>query len=178
MDTENTILRENKYSRAEAVKYATTYALKPNPAYRYFPLVGDNSGNCANFISQCLLAGGAPMDFNTQRPWWYKKNGDNVMSSTWSLSWTVAHSLYFYLKVNESMNAKGVKGLEVYDKGQLELGDLMFFEDNKGTIFHSAIITSFRGRNPLISQNSFEALNIPYLKSWRANKIHFMKIHI
>nr|WP_246582931.1 amidase domain-containing protein [Clostridium simiarum] len=173
-----TLYRQNRYSRLAATKYAITYALKPNPKYRYFPLVDDKGGDCANFLSQCLFAGGAPMDFNTARPWWYKSYNGNIMKDTWSISWAVAHSLYYYLKVSESINSPGVKGLEVYNKKDLELGDLIFFENNKGTIFHSAIITSFLGREPLISQHSFEALNIPYRSSWTPSKFHFIKVII
>lgn len=171
--------RQNKYLRVNAVKYALTYALTPNPAFRYFPLTNDTSGDCANFVSQCLLAGGAPMDFNLKRPWWYKTNGtSNVKDDTWSISWAVAHSLYYYLKVNEEKNSSGVKGLEIYNKNQLQIGDLIFFEDINKVIFHSAIITSFSGNEPLISHHSFEALNIFYKSSWPASKYHFIKVSI
>lgn len=174
----NKTYRQNNYKRSSAVNYAITYALNPNPKYRYFPLIGDTSGNCANFVSQCLFAGGALMDFNNHHPWWYKKYNDNVMKDTWSISWAVAHSLYYFLKVNESINSPYVKGLEVSNKELLEVGDLVFFEDNRRVIFHSAIVTSFIGKEPLISQNSFDALNIPFRSSWTAYKIHFVKIII
>lgn len=172
------LFRQNQYSRSDAVKYAITYALKPNPAYRYFPLINDSSGDCANFLSQCLYAGGAPMSFNSHNSWWYKHNAISRNNDTWSISWTVAHSLYWYLKINQESNSPGVKGLEVPNASALELGDLMFFEDNKGNIFHSAIVTSFLYNQPLISHHSFEALNIPYQRSWPASKLHFLKISI
>lgn len=171
--------RANRYSRINAVKYAKTYALHPNPSFRYFPLIGDSSGDCANFISQCLLAGGGPMIFNSSYPWWYKKaNTISTKDDTWSTSWTTANSLYWTLKVNQQTKAFGIKGLEVYDIRLLELGDLMFFEGNNGHIFHSTIVTSFRNSQPLISHHSFEALNIFYKNSWPAKRIHFLKISI
>jgi hypothetical protein len=170
--------RVNGYLRNNAVKYAIKYALKPNKAYRYFPLVNDSSGNCANFISQCLYAGGAPMNYNRQNPWWYKHNSINFQNDKWSISWTVAHSLYWYLKTNHQSKLYGAKGLEVRNISELQLGDLIFFENDKGAIFHSAIVTSFLHNQPLISHNSFEALNIPYASSWPASKLHFLKISI
>lgn len=172
--------RANQYSRINAVKYAKTYALFPNPRFRYFPLINnDSSGDCANFISQCLLAGGAPMLYNSAHPWWYNKaNTVSTKDDTWSVSWTVAHSLYWLLKNNQASMAPGINGLEVNDINLLELGDLMFFEDNNEKIFHSAIITSFRYSQPLISHHSFEALNIFYKSSWPANQIHFLKISL
>lgn len=172
--------RTNQYSRINAVKYARTYALHPNPSFRYFPLINDDtSGDCANFISQCLLAGGAPMIYNSSHPWWYKKaNTASTKDDTWSISWAVANSLYWTLKVNQQTKASGIKGLEVYDSNLLELGDLIFFEDNNGKIFHSTIITSFRYSQPLVSHHSFEALDISYKNSWPAERVHYLKISL
>jgi hypothetical protein len=173
MDYYENKFRQNNYSRANAVNYARTYALKPNPAYRYFPLQGEASGDCANFISQCLRAGGAPFSFNPRNPWWYKRK--NINNDTWSISWSVAHSLYWYLKINNELKLPGLKGIEVNSTQTLELGDLIFYQDTKGVIFHSAIITGFN-KIPLVSHHSYEALNIPYINSYKANKNRFIKI--
>ncbi|OFI01380.1 putative amidase domain protein [Clostridium acetireducens DSM 10703] len=171
--------RQNGYSRVDAVRYATTYALSPNPAFRYFPVINNSSGDCTNFISQCLLAGGAKMQYNNSHPWWYNNKGTpNVMDDTWSIPWAVANSLYYYLKTNQEKKSPYVKGLEVYDKSLLDVGDLICYEGNDGVVFHSAIITSFFNGEPLVSQHSFEALNIPYEKSWITRKHHFLKISI
>lgn len=172
--------RANQYSRMNAVKYARAYALHPNPGFRYFPLINnDTSGDCTNFISQCLLAGGAPMDFNSSHAWWYNKaNTASTKDDTWSISWTVAHSFYWLLKTNEQSKASGIKGLEVHDIKSLELGDLILYENDKGIIFHTAIITAFRNSQPLVSHHSFEALDLFYKSSWKANRIHFIKISI
>lgn len=170
--------RQNSYSRINAVQYATTYALKANPYYRYFPLINDSSGDCANFVSQCLKAGGAPMTYGNN-PWWYNHSSPNTTKDdTWSLSWTVAHSLYWHLKISNANNQYGAKGKETNNINELQIGDLVFFEDNKGQIFHSAIITAFNNNAPLISHHSYEALNIPIQNSWPSNKIHFLKISI
>lgn len=156
------------YSRNNAVNYAVKYALHPNPDYRYFPIINNTSGDCANFLSQCLYAGGIPMSSR----WWYRMNGSqNTMLHTWSVSWAVAHSLYWMLKTNVPPLAK-----EVDSASQLEIGDVMFFEDSKGVIFHSAIVTTAYNGRILISHHSFEALNIPYLASWKGEKLHFLKI--
>jgi hypothetical protein len=171
--------RANRYSRSAAVRYAVTYALKPNPAYRYFPLINDTSGDCANFLSQCLRAGGAPLTYAPGHVWWYNSKGNsNVNDDSWSVSWTVAHSLYWYLKINQASGFSGVKGLEVESQSQLELGDLIFFEDRTGLIFHSSIVTGFSNGTPLVSHHSYEALNIPYTRSWPAGKYHFLKVSI
>ncbi len=51
----------SKYSWQDAYNYAKTYWDKKNPNYRYYP-----RNNCANFVSQCLVAAGIPTDSN-----WY-----------------------------------------------------------------------------------------------------------
>lgn len=171
--------RQNKYLRFEAVSYALTYALNPNPKYRYFELIDDNGGDCTNFTSQCLFAGGAKMNYGNNWSWWYNnKNTSNVMDDTWSISWAVAHSLYYYLKNNEEVNSPYVKGLEVTNERELELGDLIFYENNNKKIFHSAIVTSFLNGFPLVSQHTPNASNIYYQNSWKAKKYHYVKIVI
>lgn len=172
--------RANRYNRAEAVRYALTYALTPNSSYRIFSSVGDGGGNCTNFISQCLRAGGAPFAYDAN-PWWYRSSGGNVMKDRWSLSWAVAHSLYWTLKNREKRKARGLRAIEVQDMQMLELGDIIQYEDYKNMIYHSAIITamSIEGgvKVPLISQNTYNARNISYIKP-KAKKMHLMKIEV
>ena len=167
--------RKSSYNKLNAVNYAVKYALTPNPAYRYFPLINNTSGDCANFVSQCLNAGGALMSRNPPNMWYNNNN-------TWSLSWSVAHSLYWYLKSNKSLSNNGPKGLEVDDINNLELGDVVFYENYKGTIFHSAIVTSLINvdeiTQPLISQHSYPLLNSSYKKSYAYKRVHFLKISI
>lgn len=161
-----------RYSRAAAVEYATKYALKPNPNYKYFSL-SNTGGDCSNFLSQCLGAGGGIMSSD----WWYRHySPPNTNYDTWAVSWAVAHSLYWYLKRNSGTNTSSIKGIEVSNVDLLELGDLIFYEDSGGRIFHSAIVTYKSNYEVLISQHSYEALNISYLKTWSAKKTHYMKI--
>lgn len=157
------------YSRAKAVNYAVKYAQSPNPSYKYFLVQGDNGGDCTNFISQCLRAGGAPMVFSGKNRWWYT-------SKNWSVSWAVAGSLYWYLKTNATKNLYGVRGMQVDSVSMLEPGDLIFYENRKGRIQHSAMITSFNRSYPLISQHTPNVLNIPYEKDW-AIRMYFLKIY-
>lgn len=176
----NIIYRQNRYNRSDAVKYARTYALTPNPNFRYLTSHGDGGGDCSNFISQCLLAGGAHMDFSSQKPWWYKR-GYNRLHDTWSVSWAVAHSLYWTLKSRNELKLPGLKTIEVPDVSSLELGDIIQYENKNGVIYHSTIITDFtfdKGiKLPLISQHTFDAMNISYVKP-AAKKAHFMKVWI
>ncbi|MBU3114352.1 amidase domain-containing protein [Clostridium lacusfryxellense] len=163
----------NKYNRRSAVNYAVKYAVDPNENYKYFKFINGNGGDCTNFVSQCLKAGGAPMDKNNIRPWWYQ-------SGKASICWGVAHSLYWYLKMNQSTKRNAIKGQEVQDVNELEIGDVIFYENYRNIIFHAAIITSLidieGNKEPRISQHSNNQLNETYKKNYDYKKEHFLKI--
>ncbi|MEM1506501.1 amidase domain-containing protein, partial [Domibacillus sp. 8LH] len=74
------------YDRLAAVQYAERWWNSYNPNFRKFEV------DCTNYISQCLLAGGAPMRGAPvrERGWWYNQD-------SWSFSWAVAHSMRWYL---------------------------------------------------------------------------------
>lgn len=167
----------NKYNGRAAANYAVKYALVPNKSYKYFQSINENGGDCTNFVSQCLRAGGAPQDYNNLRPWWY-----DMKQGKASVCWAVAHSLYWYLKTNQSSNRTAIKGLEVDNVLELEIGDIIFYENYRNVIFHGAVVTSFAriGGNsePLISQHTFNLLNVTYKKDYSYKKLHFLKISL
>lgn len=168
------------YSRERAVYYALKYGLNPNPDYAYFASHSGGGGDCTNFVSQCLHAGGIQMDFGPRWSWWYRRvSAYHPQTDRWSLSWAVANSLYRCLKSRHKLNMQGLRGLEVNDTGLLEIGDVIQYENFDGMIYHSAIITGFEylggRRQPLISQHSFDAVNIPYMKS-SSKAAHFIRI--
>lgn len=160
--------KNSNYSKINSVNYALKYALNPNPAYRYFVSKYTIGGDCTNFTSQCVFSGGAPMIFSGKNIWWY----DNLHCS---ISWSTAHSFYWYLKINFDNNLYGIKGKEVFSFSELEIGDLIFYRNVNNKISHSAIITDFKNNIPLICQHTPELLNIPYIKPWASN-IHLIKI--
>lgn len=82
------------YNRTTAVSYANTYALSYNSNYRSF---AGSGGDCANFVSQCLYAGGLSMS-NTWKYIW--SSGNNRNNDTCTAAWNNANSLKNYLKNN------------------------------------------------------------------------------
>lgn len=163
-----------EYNRKLAISYALKYALEPNKYYKFYKFDNGYGGDCTNFVSQCLRAGGAPMDYNSGRPWWYDGKGKA------SVCWAVANSLFWYLKTNQRLNRTGVKGLEVENLSETQIGDVVFYENYNNSIFHAAIITSFveesGSRQPRISQHSLNQVNETYIKSYDYKKAHFIKI--
>lgn len=117
-----------KYDRLQAVKYAERWWNDFNPAYKKFEV------DCTNFISQCLHAGEAPMIGypNRGKGWWMRSNN-------WSYSWTVAHSLRWYLP-----HAKlGLRAKEVSDPSELKRGDIICYDfQGDGRFDHTTIVTA------------------------------------
>lgn len=116
------------YERREAVRYAERWWNSYNPDYPVF------SDDCTNYISQCLHAGGAPMRGapNRERGWWY--DGNN-----WSFSWSVAHSLRWYLSGSEI----GLKGEELEAPEELLPGDVICYDfQGDGRWDHTTIVVA------------------------------------
>lgn len=61
------------------LKYARRWALSRNPAYYDFDSLG---GDCTNFVSQCICAGGAVMNYTRDLGWYYISPRDRA--AAWS----------------------------------------------------------------------------------------------
>lgn len=59
-----------QYNPSAAVSYARKYALSPNSAYTYYT----KNGDCTNFVSQCVYAGGIPQNPGVWMPGQYDWN--------------------------------------------------------------------------------------------------------
>lgn len=125
----------NEYDRIGAVSYARQWALSHNPKYANYENYG---GDCTNYISQCVKAGGIPFDNlgeNIMKKWyWYS---DDYRTPTW----TASESFYKYIIYN---NREDTYNFGVYARSanynELELGDIvqLVFE---GKAYHSMIVT-------------------------------------
>ena len=77
-----------EYNRSQAVLYALFWAFSRNPAYYDFSYIG---GDCTNFVSQSLYAGGEVMNFTPTFGWYFISSEDR------SPSWTGVEFLYNFL---------------------------------------------------------------------------------
>ncbi len=130
------------YDREAAVWYADRWWDGRNPAYPSFDV------DCTNYISQCLRAGGAPMHGSPARDrgWWI--TGDN-----WSFSWSVAHSLRWYLAGSQ----RGLTAVQVASAEELELGDVILYDfQGDGRFDHSTIVTAKDGASPLVNAHTYD----------------------
>ncbi|MDF2698776.1 MAG: hypothetical protein K0Q49_332 [Haloplasmataceae bacterium] len=158
------------YSFEKAVNYAFKYYENPNPDYRYFKVYEYDGGDCTNFVSQCLLAGGIEMVKDDIAPWWY-----NTENHTYSPSWVLSNSLYNTIKSRSQKSDVGPRAIEVDNLNQLNYGDLIFYRNKKNVINHVAIVTAFFNGSPLITQHSPDVVNISYYKPQKT-RMHFIKI--
>lgn len=135
------------YRRDLAVAYAERWWNEPNPAYENFEV------NCTNYVSQCLFAGRAPMNYTGRREsgWWYK--GRVGGREWWSFSWAVADSLRRYLAMPRSF---GLRAQEVDAPEKLKLGDVICYDwDGTGRFGHNTIVTAFTADGePLVNANT------------------------
>lgn len=139
------------YNRAKTVQYAETWWQTPNPKYEEFEV------DCTNFVSQCLFAGGAPMDYTGKRDlgWWYAgKKGNQEL---WSFSWAVANSLQTFL----SHSRRGLKGHAVDDPSELQPGDTISYDwDGDGRYQHNTIVIGKDANGmPLVNAHTYNSRN-------------------
>jgi cell wall-associated NlpC family hydrolase len=141
--------RKIRYDRSKAVQYAEAWWNSVNPRYLEFEV------DCTNFVSQCLYAGGAPMDYTGKRAtgWWYagKKGGQEL----WSFSWAIADSLNNFVLTSR----RGLHGTRVGSPQELQLGDIICYDwDGDGRYQHNTIVTA-KDANwmPLVNAHTYNA---------------------
>lgn len=162
------------YDREKAVEYAKKYALTPNTKeWKNYEAYG---GDCTNFISQALFAGGIPFDHQgldvTKKWYWYS---DQYRTP----SFTSANALKDYMLGNEGFGLVATLG----DMQSMQLGDIVQLGDfNKTT--HSMIVVGIikDEENPeltkdlLIAQrsvtNGIHGYNIP-LSTKPDNRVYY-----
>ncbi|MEF2966139.1 amidase domain-containing protein [Paenibacillus sp. M1] len=139
-------LRSDPYRREDAVLYADRWWDGFNPEFAEFEV------DCTNYISQCLFAGGAPINYTGKREsgWWYK--GYVGGKEGWSYSWSVANALERFL----TNSGSGLRAELVSRPEQLELGDVIVYDwDGDGSFQHSTIVTAFdAGGMPLVNAHT------------------------
>ncbi|RKN71241.1 amidase domain-containing protein [Paenibacillus ginsengarvi] len=144
--TTDPVYRYTVYDRSKARDYAERWWNGANPKYLQFEV------DCTNFVSQCLFAGGAPMNYTGKREsgWWYQ--GRDGSRELWSYSWAVAHSLQLLLA-----GSKGGLRAEVVDAPQkLSIGDVICYDwEGDGRFQHNTIVTGFdKAGMPLVDAHT------------------------
>ena len=151
------------YDRNKAIQYAQEWALKRNPKYYNYDSIG---GDCTNFISQCLLAGGGIMNY-TKTFGWYYINANNK-----SPSWSGVNYLYNFLTRN--FGGVGPIGKKI-SRNKVKEGDLIQLAFNKKVLEHSLIITKIEDEEIFVTTHTEDSLN-RNLKNYNYSDIRFIHI--
>ena len=128
------------YDRDAAVAYAMEWvdplAVKRNPDWFLYDGYG---GNCNNFISQCLYAGGIPMDWDGYAQWkWFDDEVDTWnQPSGRSPAWAGVEEFYNYAENNSGFGLAAEVHSNLYAG---EPGDVLQYGAT-GEWRHSVIIT-------------------------------------
>ena len=135
------------YNRQAAIAYAHKWAFGRNPKYGDFSEMG---GDCSNFISQCLVGGGAVMNETKDIGWFY-----HSMHSR-AAGWTAVPYLYKFLVNNRG---RGPFAHEI-PPGETEPGDIVQLKfAGKEDYSHSLLVVSAA---PLrVACHSFDSDNRP-----------------
>ena len=121
------VLRLGQYDRTAAVKYAHLWALDRNPKYYDFENLG---GDCTNFCSQVLHAGGCPMNNSRTNGWHYYSLTNR------SPSWTGVEFFHRFVTGNKSIGPRG----EEVSPSQIELGDIIQLDFPHNDAFNHCLV--------------------------------------
>ncbi|MCD7862593.1 MAG: amidase domain-containing protein [Lachnospiraceae bacterium] len=134
---ETKLTADHPYDRESALAYSYTYIYTRNPdSFADYSYVG---GNCQNFVSQCLYAGGIPMDTTGSEVWkWYDVNLSNYATQRGrSSSWTGVDEFVYYAENNEGYGLVAQVDAPYYTG---EAGDVLQF-GTVGDWRHAVLIT-------------------------------------
>ena len=145
---------DHPYDRVAAYDYLMAYCDERNPAWYAYDDVG---GNCMNFGSQVLLAGGIPEDEKGDEEWYW--DGQNDLD----LSWINVGRFYDYCRKNEGFGLVADTEAGYYTG---EVGDVLivgFSGDHRHTTIISDIVKDKAGNTVdyLISCNTTNYRDFP-----------------
>lgn len=149
------------YDRAKAKAYIDTYWKNYNPAYPSFKQGG---GDCANFVSQILYAGGMPWvddgipaNYKNSKNWYCKpgataKDSDRKITFSWKIAasfklhWIKRVDKHFMVDYSDVINSINDISDRVY------VGDVVQFCYSSGVPYHTLAVTGFN-RDPEYNVN-------------------------
>ena len=157
------------YNRRLAVLYANRWAYFRNPNFYDFSDVG---GDCTNFTSQCLLAGGAVMNYTPDFGWYYVNSEDRAPA------WSSVKYFYDFITQNEGV---GPYGTEV-SAAMVRLGDIVqLITGEEQDFHHTLIVTEINGfipniNNIYVAAHSYDCACRP-LSSYDIKQARFIHIN-
>ncbi|MGI6109848.1 MAG: amidase domain-containing protein [Eubacteriaceae bacterium] len=150
------------YDRPSALAYAESLVNDRNPEWGDYT---DYDGNCQNFASQVLNAGGIPMDTDGDAIWkWYEDDPDQGSSDYGrSASWTAVNDFLEYASTNTGFGLVAAVDAPFYSG---DVGDLIEMGNSDGfehTVVIANVIKNSSGDTVdyLVDSNTANLRNFP-----------------
>jgi hypothetical protein len=149
------------YDRQKALAYADRWIVDRNDDWFDY---GNHGGNCQNFASQCLIAGGIPMDLEGDQWKWYDNEVSEMSTAQGrSPSWAGVDEFLAYARINRGVGLVATVDAP-YDQG--EIGDLLvlgYGEDWRHTVIITHVVKEEAGKpvDYLIASNTANQRNYP-----------------
>lgn len=144
-----------------AVAYARRWALGRNPAYYDFSRIG---GDCTNFISQCIFASGAVMNYTADLGWYYISQYDRA--APWT---SVEHFAKFML------DDRGVGPFgRLIGREELAAGDVVQLGDRDG-FYHNLLVVGRSGGEVYVAAHTNDVFGAS-LRDYSFSRLRCMRI--
>ena len=142
-----TMLTEYFLDISAELSYAKEWWDKRNPVFADFSGLG---GDCTSFVSQCLYAGGAAMNYTPDYGWYFSSLGDR------SAAWSGVEYFYRFIISNRGAGPFG----HTVPVREAETGDVIQLCRENGC-YHSLFVTGARGGEIYIAAHSTDAYDRP-----------------
>jgi hypothetical protein len=160
-------LQMGTYDREAAVLYAHEWAYGRNPRFYDYENLG---GDCTNFASQCLYAGGGVMNYTPDLGWYY------IDANQKAPAWTGV--IYFYNFLTRSGRWTGPVGREVSLR-EIQYGDFVQLNFDGKEFQHTPIVVQANhpqsAEEILLAAHSFDADYRP-LSTYQYQAVRFLHI--
>ena len=155
------------YDRSAAVAYAHRWAYRRNPQFYDYEDIG---GDCTNFASQCLYAGGGVMNFTPDFGWYY------IDANRKSPSWTgVAYLYQFLTRAQQSVGPVAIEARI----GDMMPGDIVQLSFDGVRFAHSPVVVAAdHPTDPsqiLVAAHSYDSDNRP-LSTYPFQKVRYLHV--
>ena len=142
------MLTEYRLDIKAGLEYAKKWAYSRNPAFTDFELLG---GDCTNFVSQCIFAEGAAMNYTRDTGWYY------ISPDNRAAAWTGVEWFYRFIVSN---SGAGPFGREIPVREAVP-GDVIQLCTDIGGCYHSLFVISVSGREIFIAAHTNDAYGRP-----------------
>lgn len=183
---------DSRYDRKSVYNWAYMHWNNYSASFMNFGDEKWKGGDCTNFVSQCLRAGGAVNDKSGAYQWYYdSKNTGNTSDDSYSWTWTTARGLNNTLLGNYKTGEFGPKATEKVIAGDIQYtasigefvipGDIIQYHwKTKSTISHAAVIVDMLYNSakeryePVIAEHTEDSWYTP----WTNNALKTYFVHI